>query len=126
MSIARAITIAPQRASHRAMRAIGRSWIYLGSDGRRCRIDLNLARLGVFLLRDLDLEDAVLVAGDDGIRVDAARQAERANEAAVRALDPVIVAVVLLLELAFAAHGEQAVFEALDHQFHDLAPVGVD
>src|SRR4029079_17187051 len=78
---------------------------------QRLDVDLDLLRLRLFELRDLDLQHAVDVIRGDVVRVDAARQRERADEAAVRALDAVIVAVVLPLELALAADGEHAVLE---------------
>src|SRR5581483_1987767 len=74
-------------------------------------VDHDLARLGFVLLRDLDLENAVAVAGLDRIGIHAARQRERAHERAVRALDAVIALLFLPLELALAADREQPVLE---------------
>src|SRR3954451_11677255 len=80
--------------------------------GARADVDLNLLRHRFLELRDLDLENSVAVVRGDRVRVDRTRQRERAAEAAVRAFDAVVVAVILPLELALAADGEQAVFEA--------------
>src|SRR5216684_580223 len=87
----------------------------------RADIDLDLLRLRFLELRDLDLEDAVTVLRGDGVRVDSTRQRERPREGAIRPLDAVVVAVFLLLELAFAADGEQAILEA-DLQIAFLHP----
>src|SRR5205814_851969 len=75
------------------------SWIPLCVDLLRPDVDGNLPRLGVFLLRDLDLEDAVDVVRLDRARIDRAGQRERAGERAVRALDAVVVPLILALEL---------------------------
>src|SRR5947209_553118 len=67
-------------------------------------LDLDLARLRLHPLRQLEREDPALEVGLDVLRVHRARQRERAAEATVGRLDAVIpLAVLLLLELPLTA-----------------------
>src|SRR5712692_1620436 len=75
--------------------------------------DLDLLGLGLFALRDGQCQHPVAVIGLDGVRIDAVAQREAAAEGAVRPLDPqVIVFRHSLLELAFAANGQNVVLHA--------------
>src|SRR5512145_2837920 len=68
---------------------------------------LNLAGLDLFLLRQRHAQHAVFELGVHRVDVDRRRQAERAGEAAVAALDPApVVAFFLILELALTAQCE--------------------
>src|SRR5581483_7662871 len=74
--------------------------------------DLDLPRLRLLRLRDVHLEDAVLVLGRDGLLADALRQSDRAREGAEPALVPEVPAVLdLLIALALGGHGQRAVVE---------------
>src|ERR1043165_3494052 len=75
-------------------------------------LDANLLRLGLFLLRHLDLQHAVAVGGADALGVDGARKSEGTDEVAVGALDAVPRhAVAVLLELPLALDRQDAVLE---------------
>ena len=74
--------------------------------------DLDLPRLRLLGLRDVQLEHAVRVDGGDRVVGDALGQADRAGERAEAALEPEVAAVLdLLLALALGRHGERRVVE---------------
>src|SRR5215510_3957026 len=74
-------------------------------------LHLNLAVLDLLLLRQRHAQHAVFELGVHRVYVDRRRQAERAGETAVAALNPApVVAFLLLLELALAAQSESVVF----------------
>jgi hypothetical protein len=81
-------------------------------DGRR-RVadrDRDAARLALLGLRDVDLEDAVVEVGLDGVGVDTLREGQAAREAAERALDAVVALVLVrALGLALARDGERRI-----------------
>src|ERR671939_176151 len=74
--------------------------------------DLDPARLRLLGLRDVDLENAVLVLGVDRALVGARRRADRAGERAEAPLVAIeALAGDLLRALALAAHGQRVVLE---------------
>src|SRR4051812_22842028 len=74
-----------------------------GGDGGR---NWDLAGAGFFALWQADLEDAVFDVGGDAAFIDAARQADTAHEAAVRALHATVAALYrgLLLDALDGQH----------------------
>src|SRR3954469_4805538 len=82
---------------------------FLGAVAR----DPDLARLGLFALGDLDLEQPIAEPRLDVLAVHVVRERERADELAVGALDAVIVLSVLLLvlEAPLAADRQDAALE---------------
>ena len=63
-------------------------------DALHNRIDLDLPRLGRFLLGEVDGEHAILVGGIDLIGIEGVGYGETANEIAITALDPMVALVV--------------------------------
>src|SRR5262245_23461400 len=72
---------------------------------------LNLAGLDLLLLRQRHAQHAVFELGVHRVDADRRRQAERAGETAVAALNPPpVITFLLLLKLALAAQSEPVVF----------------
>src|SRR4051812_28052672 len=87
-------------------------------DGRLAAADLDghAARLALLGLGGAYLEHALVKGGGDAVGVDAFGQGERAAELAERALQAVeALALVLVLGLALAGDGEDAVLELDAH-----------
>src|SRR3954453_511250 len=95
---------------------------------RRAAADLDAPRLARLGLRDPHLEDAVVEARGDGLRVDALRERQRPRKRSERALDAVIALVLgLVLSLALAGHGERAVLELdLDVVLVEAGKIGTE
>src|ERR1700751_5111609 len=76
-------------------------------------VDLDLLRLGFSFLRQLDLQDALVIVGRDVLSLNCVGQSEGAGEAAILPLDTAIGFFLLIfLELSLAVHGEGVVLDA--------------
>src|SRR6266536_3560849 len=81
-------------------------------------LDFNGLWFGFFTLGQMNFQNAVLELGVDLRAVGAVWQREAAEKVPVRALDPMILLVLLfLLELALAGDGEHPVFNRHLHLF---------
>src|SRR5512143_174203 len=103
----------PRPPSPLEKRVPRRVLLLLGLEGRLHRRDLDLLRPRLLALRQLDGEYTVVERGRGVLVVDVRRDREGADELPVAPLDAVVVLVaVVLLELALALEGEDAVFES--------------